>query len=102
MKKLYESSPLEEQRQVRQNDIILTDEMTEELKQLNGRKILLADDASEIKAWDETVIGKFYRPLKKQITLRLDADVLEWFKNSTDKYQTLINQACREYMKSHR
>jgi uncharacterized protein (DUF4415 family) len=76
--------------------------MTEELKQLNGRKILLADDASEIKAWDETVIGKFYRPLKKQITLRLDADVLEWFKNSTDKYQTLINQACREYMKSHR
>jgi uncharacterized protein (DUF4415 family) len=47
------------------------------------------------------VVGKFYRPVKKQITVRIDADVLEWFRHAAKKYQTLINLACREYMVSH-
>lgn len=48
------------------------------------------------------LIGKFYRPIKKQISIRLDADVLDWFKHTAKQYQTLINEACREYMKHHR
>lgn len=43
------------------------------------------------------IIGKFYHPLKKPISIRMDADVLEWFK-SHSHYQTLINKACRLYM----
>ena len=38
---------------------------------------------------------------KQQITLRIDADVLEWFKDQGAGYQTHINALLREYMKAH-
>lgn len=59
-------------------------------------------DIPEITNWDQAVAGRFYRPIKKQITLRLDADLLEWFRSQGNKYQTRINQALREYVNSHR
>lgn len=42
-------------------------------------------------------------PGKTRITIRLDDDIIDWFKNQADavgggNYQTLINQALREYM----
>ena len=43
-------------------------------------------------------IADFYRPLKKPITLRLDADVLAWFKKDGSRYQTRINSALRTIM----
>ena len=43
-------------------------------------------------------IGDLYRPLKKPVTLRLDADVLAWFKKNGRRYQTRINQALRKVM----
>jgi uncharacterized protein (DUF4415 family) len=74
-----------------------------ELKALKQREIDLTDkDAPEVITFEESVVGKFYRPIKKQVTLRIDADVLEWFRNATEKYQTLINQACRDYMLGHK
>lgn len=73
-----------------------------ELKALKQRKIDLSDeDTPEITSWKNSVVGEFYRPVKKQITIRIDADVLEWFRHTTKKYQTLINSACREYMIYH-
>jgi uncharacterized protein (DUF4415 family) len=42
-----------------------------------------------------------YRPRKAQITLRLDMDVLDWFKRHAEDgkgYQTDINRALREYI----
>ena len=42
--------------------------------------------------------AEFYRPLKKPVTLRLDADVLAWFKRDGKRYQTRINQALRKVM----
>ena len=39
-----------------------------------------------------------YRPLKKPVTLRLDADVLAWFKKDGSRYQTRINKALRRVM----
>ena len=45
--------------------------------------------------------GLFYRPVKKQITLRLDADVLAWFKRNAPGgrgYQTEINRALRQHV----
>lgn len=46
-------------------------------------------------------------PGKTRITIRLDEDVLAWFKQSVHdagggNYQTLINQALREHIELHR
>jgi uncharacterized protein (DUF4415 family) len=41
---------------------------------------------------------KFYKPIKKPVTLRLDADVLAWFKREGRRYQTRINSALRKVM----
>lgn len=46
-------------------------------------------------------MGKFYRPVKKQVSIRLDADMLEWFKVRGGKYQTHINQVLRNYMEAN-
>ena len=41
-------------------------------------------------------------PRKQQLTLRLDGDVLEWFKRQGQGYQTKINTLLRAYMDAHR
>jgi uncharacterized protein (DUF4415 family) len=43
-------------------------------------------------------VMEFYRPIKKPITLRLDADVLAWFRRDGRRYQTRINSALRRVM----
>jgi uncharacterized protein (DUF4415 family) len=40
--------------------------------------------------------------VKQIVTIRLDVDMLEWFKSAGPGYQTRINQVLREYMESHR
>ena len=43
-----------------------------------------------------------YRPVKKPVTLRLDADVLAWFQRAGRGYQTRINSALRKMMVQER
>jgi uncharacterized protein (DUF4415 family) len=43
-------------------------------------------------------ISQMYKPLKKPVTLRLDADVLAWFKKKGSGYQTRINRTLRKVM----
>ena len=38
---------------------------------------------------------------KQQVTLRLDADVLEYFRHTGKRYQSRINQVLRTYMQAH-
>jgi uncharacterized protein (DUF4415 family) len=57
-------------------------------------------DIPESMDWDFAVIGKFYRPIKKKLTIRLDADVVEWFKRNSKHYQSAINKALREHIQS--
>ena len=45
---------------------------------------------------------KYYKALKKPVTLRLDADVLAWFKKPGRGYQTRINLALRQVMAEER
>ena len=55
----------------------------------------------EQRDWSGARRGVFYRPIKKQLTLRLDADVIDWFKTHApagEGYQTRINNALREYV----
>ena len=40
-------------------------------------------------------------PRKQQITLRVDSDVLSWFKSHGRGYQTKINDLLRAYMNAH-
>lgn len=40
-------------------------------------------------------------PVKQAVTIRLDSDVLEWFKSQGAGYQTRINQLLRQYMQAH-
>ncbi len=56
------------------------------------------------KKFAQAVVREGLKPVqtKKQITLRIDADVLEWFKAQGKGYQTRINELLREYMKMHR
>jgi uncharacterized protein (DUF4415 family) len=58
-------------------------------------------DAPGLLDWSGAKRGLFYRPVKQQLTLRLDADVVAWFKRHTtsgEGYQTRINRALREYV----
>jgi uncharacterized protein (DUF4415 family) len=55
----------------------------------------------EVRDWSKAKRGMLYRPLKQQLTLRLDADVLAWFKDhalKSEGYQTNINRALREHV----
>ena len=46
----------------------------------------------------DAVVGRFYRPKKTTVTMRLDADVVAWLKVSGVGYQTRINAYLRELM----
>ena len=55
-------------------------------------------DAPELSHWERAVVGKFYRPIKKPLTIRLDADVLDWLKSKGKGYQTRLNSLLRAAM----
>ncbi|MFC3227102.1 BrnA antitoxin family protein [Marinibaculum pumilum] len=73
------------------------------LDRLSDEDIATDDpDAPETVDWSGAVRGRFYRPVKKQTTIRIDADILEWFRlhrREGDRgYQSHINAALREYV----
>lgn len=50
----------------------------------------------------KAVVRRGLKPrTKSQLTLRLDSDVLEWFKKQGSGYQTRINLLLRAYMEEH-
>ena len=60
-------------------------------------------DFSDIRAtsradWAGAVRGKFYRPIKQQLTVRIDADVLAWLKSYGKGYQSRLNAILRSVM----
>jgi len=64
-------------------------------------------DAPEVQDWSGAQHGLFYRPVKQQVTLRLDADIIDWFKRKSqasrgEGYQTSMNRVLREYVAQHK
>ena len=58
-------------------------------------------DIPQLLDWKGARRGAFYRPVKRQITLRLDADLIAWFKARAQGgrgYQTDINRALRQHV----
>ena len=84
------------------------DELTDQQKARLERLKALPDeeiDTSDIPVildWKNARRGVFYRPVKQQITLRVDADVVAWFREHAGEngrgYQTEINRALREHV----
>ncbi len=70
-----------------------------ELAALPDEKIDFSD-IPEVRDWSGWVRGKFYRPIKKSVTVRLDADVLAWLQAPGRGYQTRINKLLRGAMEN--
>lgn len=72
------------------------------LAKLAGRsdKEIDTSDLPELtdKFWRSAIRNPFYRPIKKQLTLRLDADVIAWLRLHGKGYQTRANALLRAAM----
>ena len=69
------------------------------LKRLKDKEIDTTD-IPQVLDWSKAVVGKFYRPIKKPLTIRVDADVLAWLKGQGRGYQTRINALLRRAMET--
>lgn len=80
----------------------LADEQRRRLAELAAKRDdqIDTDDATELTdaQMADASRGRFYRPLKQQITARLDADVLAWLKSQGKGYQSRMNAILREAM----
>ena len=52
--------------------------------------------------WSKAERGAFFRPIKRPLSLRLDADIIDWFQRQGSGYQTRMNAVLREYVERHR
>lgn len=61
-------------------------------------------DTSDIPELDDDFFRRadLHLPAKQSVTLRVDSDVLHWFKSKGRGYQTRINKLLRQYMNAHR
>ena len=75
----------------------LTKQQAKEIRALKRMKDEDIDvsDIRPLDSWDQAVIGKFYRPRKVSLTIRIDADVLARIKAAGRGYQTRINALLR-------
>jgi uncharacterized protein (DUF4415 family) len=71
-------------------------------------KRLAKTDDTQIDTSDVAELGdefferaELHVPPKQAVTMRLDADVLNWFKEQGQGYQTRINKLLRAYMLAH-
>ena len=82
----------------------LTKEQKRDIRAIRGKRDETIDfsDIPPVLDWSGAEIGKFYRPAKKPVTMRLDSDVLAWLKADGRGYQTRANQLLRHAMKYFR
>lgn len=52
--------------------------------------------------WNKALIGKYYRPVKTQISFRIDNEVLDWLKSKGEGHLSRINEILRERMTQER
>ena len=57
-------------------------------------------DAPESTRAGRVLVGRFYRPVKQLVSLRVDADVLAWFRGRGARYQTYMNEVLRREMQT--
>ena len=76
----------------------LTEAQKSQLTLLTGQPD--TSDIPEAPAANWQQAGRFFRPRKEAISLRLDADLLDWLRRRDGRYQTAINRILREKMEA--
>jgi len=78
----------------------LTKEQKREIRTIAAKRDQDIDfsDTPAVVDWSRAEIGKFYRPTKKPVTIRLDSDVIAWLKADGRGYQTKANWLLRHAM----
>ncbi len=78
----------------------LTKEQKRDIRAIGAKRDENIDfsDAPAVLDWSGAEIGKFYRPKKKPVTMRLDSDVIAWLKADGPGYQTKANRLLRHAM----
>jgi uncharacterized protein (DUF4415 family) len=95
------------ERQVPANALFTTPVNEKERRELRrlakkpDSEIDFSDAPERDKLPSEVYVGRFYKPLKQLISLRVDADVLAWFRSRGKRYQTYINEVLRREMQIH-
>ena len=81
------------------NEVELTETQEAQLRASDSKPINTADipEAPESN-WAHA--RQFYRPRKEAISIRLDADILDWLRRRSNRYQTEINKILRETMEA--
>jgi uncharacterized protein (DUF4415 family) len=82
----------------------LTPKLRAELKALAAlpESEIDTNEMPEIADFRGAVRGAFYRPIKRPLSLRVDADIVDWFQRQGNGYQTRMNEALREYIDRRR
>lgn len=78
----------------------LTEAQLAQLRALEGNPD--TSDIPEASAENWAGARRFFRPRKEAISLRIDADVLDWLRHRSERYQTEINRILREKMETGR
>ena len=81
----------------------ITDKQRRELQGLAARpdsQIDFSDAPEGNPRASDLEVGRFYRPIKQLVSLRVDADVLSWFRGRGKKYQTYMNEVLRREMRT--
>jgi uncharacterized protein (DUF4415 family) len=79
----------------------LTAAQLAQLRALGNRKIDTSDiPEAPAENWPAAQRGRFFRPRKEAISIRLDMDVLDWLRRRGPRYQTEINRILREKMET--
>jgi uncharacterized protein (DUF4415 family) len=73
---------------------------TRELYEKRNRRLDNDPDAPTLplEMWERGTVGKYYRPMKTSVSVRLDNDVLAWLKSKGSGHLTRINQILRQQM----
>jgi len=84
------------------NPPAMTDEQMQALRDLRDEDIDLSDIPEQTGGGWRRVSELVPAENKQQITLRLDADVIEFFRATGRRYQSRINAALREYVNANK
>jgi len=78
----------------------LTREQKRDIRIIAAKKDCDIDfsDVPPVLDWSRAELGKFHRPKKKPVTIRLDSDVIAWLKADGRGYQTKANWLLRQAM----
>ncbi len=83
---------------MRKTDAVPANEIRALLRMKDGE--IDTTDIPPVLDWSLAVVGRFYRPIKKPLTIRLDADVLARLKGAGSGYQTRINALLRSALET--